>query len=173
MKKIIAIALAVLMLASLATVSFAATDDGGSPLGDVKHTVEITLNLAGDEEFFDKLSVNDGDSVTITAPKKDGYEFVNMVISGDFRQTKVYTTPSVTITPNGDIQVTINYEKKGAEDGGTPIPLIPGNTPSAPAGPVDNSTTSPDTGINVALVALIALLGAFGVAVAAKKLFVK
>ena len=171
MKKIIAIALAVLMLASLATVSFAATSEGESPIGDVKATIEITLNLDGEEEFFDTLSVNKGEAITITAPEKDGYEFKNMVISGDFRQTKVYTTPSVTITPNGDIQVTINYEKKGADDGGTPIPLVPGNTPSTPAGPVDNGPTSPDTGVNVALIVLIALMGICGVAVATKKLF--
>lgn len=171
MKKIIAIALAVLMLASLATVSFAATDDGGSPQGEIKHKIDIALNLDGTSEDYDSMTVNHGESVTITAPEKDGYTYVNMVISGDFRQTKTYTERSVTITPNSDITVVINYTKKSTPAPGGNVHVAPG--PNTPAGPVDSSVTSPDTGVNVALITLIALMGAFGVAVATKKLFVK
>lgn len=151
MKKIFAIALAVLMLAGLATVAFAADSANGT----IYHKVNITLNLNGKTEALDPQTVTDGDSITITAPEREGFTFEKMVISGDFRNEKTYTEKSVTITPLGDIDVVIYYTGSGSTN------------------PGDNGNTSPQTGADYTLAVLVAVIGLFGMAIATKKIFVK
>ena len=156
MKKLLAIALTVLMVFGLATVAFAEN----SATGDTQHNVKIVLNLNGQEKPYSEQTIKHGESVTITAPKEDGFKFVKMTIEGDFtevkRDVKEYTTESVTITPNGDILVTIYYENAGT-----------------PTNPSDDGPTSPATGVNYAFVALAVILGIFGAAVATKKMLEK
>ena len=155
MKKLLAIALTVLMVFGLATVAFAEN----SATGDTQHIVKVVLNLNGNEKFYSEQTIKHGESVTITAPKEDGFKFIRMTIEGDFteakRDLKEYTTESVTITPNGDILVTIYYEKVGAPN------------------PSDDGPTSPATGVNYTFVALAVILGIFGAAVATKKMLEK
>lgn len=161
MKKLIAIALAVLMLAGLSTVAFAID----SPDPNAKHKVTIYLEVNGTESLYKTESVKDGDSIKITAPSIAGQVFVQMTVTGDYheanRATKVYKTSSITIVPEGDIEVVIEYKAVSA----------PGGTVPVPAGPVDNGATSPDTGVNYAFVVLAVLMGVCGIVVSTKKLF--
>lgn len=172
MKKIIAIALAVLMLAGLATVAFAA--DSG--MGDVKHNIKITKSLAGKMQTPKTVQVNDGETYTIVAEDVDGYTFKQMTITGEYtrssRNSEVTTERTVTILPTGDVDVIIEYVKNGSNQTAT---LEPGTVPSpaAPSGPVDEGATSPDTGVNFALIVLAVAMGVCGVAVASKKVFEK
>lgn len=156
MKKVLAIVLAIVMLAGLATVAFAE----GSPVGDVKVSITITLMLGNTKETLPVIEVNDGDSYTITAPEREGYTFEKMTIEGEFteakRQTKEYTVPSVTITPESDITVVITYKATGGGSGSG-----------------DSGDTSPDTGVDFTVGILAVLMGLFGVAIATKKLFEK
>lgn len=155
MKKLIAIALAVLMLAGLATVAFAADSPGGSTY----HKITITLNIAGKTQSLAPQQCEDGNSVTIEAPAQEGYTYDYMTISGDFeeatRMTKTYTQSSVTITPKSDIDVVIYY--KGAGNNGNN----------------DSGNESPNTGVNYAPAILLAVMGLFGMAIATKKILVK
>lgn len=145
MKKVIAIALAVLMLSGLATVVFAEN----SPSADVYHSVTIKEDY-GDKTEEHVESVKDGDSITVTAEKKEGYEFVEIIVNGEH-----HAVDSVTFTPDGDTVVTIVYKAVTSDK--------PGDT--------DNGNTSPDTGVDFALIALVAIFGFCGAVVATKKLF--
>ena len=182
MKRILAIALAILMLAGLATVAFAddattETQDpnGLSAVGNVKYLVEVNLDLAGSIKLQERAEVNDGESYTIVAPDVAGYTFVKIIVDGEFeeasRQTKEYTSKSVTITPTGDVNVIIEYVKNATNNGPAQPADLGGDNAAAPAGPVDNSNTSPDTGVNFALIALVMMMSVCGIAVATKKLF--
>ena len=182
MKKILAIALAVLMIACLATAAFAEdapteTQDpnGNSAGGNIRRVITITLDLDGQEELYDEAVVNDGDTYTIVAPEKAGYTFVKIVVEGEFedatRRTQEYTSKTATIKPLGDINVIIEYVKAAVSNGAaaTPGPIGGNAAADAPAGPVDNSATSPDTGVNFALIALVVMMGVCGITVAARK----
>ena len=177
MKKMIAIALAVLMLAGLATVAFAS--EYPSPDTSVVHAITIYKVLDGDEQLAETLSVHEGESVTITAPEVAGYVYQRMTIEGNFIRTRNFedtTDKSVTITVyDSDITVMMYYAKKGTEGGAKPAdPSTVGPTGAdTPAGgPVDNGATSPDTGVNFALIALVIAMSVCCV-IASKKVMEK
>lgn len=156
MKKILAIALAVLMLAGLATVAFAANSPGGT----VYHKITITLSFGnGTTKTIEPQQARDGEPYTIVAPTQEGSEFDYMTIDGDYddvaRSPKTYTESSVTIIPHGDLNVMVYYKN------------------ASPVNPEDHGNTSPETGANYAMVILAICLGVFGVALSTKKLFVK
>ena len=173
MKKMIAIVLAVLMLAGLATVAFA-TDGVDSPGGETKFKISITLHYGGNTKEL-PVEVSKGGSYTVNAPAVAGYVFSYMTLEGDYtragRKSETLYTPTATLSNIlSEIKVDIYYELGSGSD-----VLLGQNeepTPETPAGPVDEGATSPDTGLNFALIALVAVMGVCGV-VASKKVFEK
>ena len=164
MKKIIAIALAVLMLVGLATVAFA--ED--SPVAAIKHKVTIILVFPDGSTRSDGVYiVDDGDSFSYTAKVMvEGHYFTYMTVEGEWRTFMKTYSRNVSFTPTSDVLITVYYQDPSS-------PIEPEPVTPAPAGPADNSATSPDTGVNFAQIALAVLIGLFGVVVSVKKLFVK
>ena len=154
MRKIFALMLAVLMLASFATVAFAQD----SPTGEKKHDVDIIHEYPTGSEDMPTITVGDDDTITVSAKEKDGFTFDSFVIEGDYEVVKKNGNTWV-IRAKSDLKIHVRYSGKSS------------STPTKPAvKPVDNKPTSPKTGDNTAMVVVMMLVAMGGIALASKKL---
>ena len=147
MRKVIVLLLAVLLLGSLATASFAAP----SSEAPVEFKIEIIYEF-NPPEHGGVVVVKEGEEYTLVPKYRDGYEFDKYEIEGKYTIVKT-DGDKLTIVAQGDLVVHVRYK-------GTPRVTVP----------VDHGSTSPHTGDNNLIVMALLLLGLGGVLFSVKKL---
>ena len=151
MRKFVAILLAVVIVASLATAVFA----GPSTETDTKWRVDVVYDL---EEPKDggTWEVKDGDQWTFTAEDQEGYEFEDFEIvvegEGDYELVSK-DGKTITLIPKGHIIVHVKFKNTTPEDK-----------------PVDDKPDSPPTGTILPFVIIAMVIGMAGVVLSTKKL---
>ena len=105
MKKIISIALVMLMVFALSTVTFSAL---GSPEPTTKYNISVGTEGDG-TAAADKKGVVEGDTVTLSATEGDGY-FTKWIIKGSYKSvTGDEYSATFTIMPTSDIDAVASF----------------------------------------------------------------
>ena len=159
MKRIITIALVIVMIFALAVPVFAES----SPQPKEKYSINVTyspadgsMGEAGSDKNQIIIDPSDDGLVTLTAVPKDG-KFSRWDIKGEYDIVEGdLTTPKIVIRPHSDITANAIFEKDGK-------PATP-DTPSSSGG---GSGTSPKTGdplyLIIAFTVLALGMGAFAI----------
>ena len=154
MKKIVSLMLALLLVAGVSVVAFAA----GSPVQPATK-FEVAVSNANSNNGTVEKVVNEDGTITLTVKLADGAKFAKWVINGDYEIVEgSLTSTTIKIKASADLKVEASYEGS--------------NTTAEPADSTDDSangsSVSPKTGAPVASVAVV-LFAAAGVAVVSKK----
>lgn len=150
MRKVFALLLTVLLLGSLATFAFA-SDGNPSQVIVPKFSIEIIYDFETPEDGG-TVTVDQGTEYTLTPKEKEGYEFEDYVITGEYTLVSKDGSTWVIIALS-DLVIHVKYKDV------TPTPK-----------PIDDNPVSPRTGVNVVLYTAMILLGLFGVAYVTRKL---
>lgn len=146
MKKILSIGIVLVMMLTMAIGTFAATVE--SPVGDEEYLVEVERGTTGGT-----VAVKDnGDGTyTITATPDSTHQFVRWDIVGQYEIVSGSVTSNVmVIKPLSDIKATGSFNGTTVDNG-------------------DHGNTSPETGVNVAPVVIIAVVATLGAAYCTKR----
>lgn len=176
MKKIFAVLLVALL--TLSSVGVMATP---SPSADKLHKVTVngddvkknggTVKVDGGKIIVSKGVVKEGKKVTLKAKADKGKKFSKWEIDGDFTIVSgSLTSDSITIIPNGDIDVDATFDPVKGGKGEGESKLVKPEDESGIQAP-DNSNISPKTGDvdDVAPIAAILLLSVSGLAAYKKR----
>ena len=155
MKKIIALVLTVVMLASLTATVFA-RDWIISPIKQEWNVKVVVKDDKGGTATSSAVSVNDGDTVVIKAKPDDGFTFGGWTFTGDFDWVSGDANSlEIVIRPKGDVVFTATFNGQGPKK--------------------DNGGTSPVTGYNteaaIAFMSVVVLVSVAAVAYTGKKYF--
>ena len=163
MKRIISVALALVMIFALAA-TFAAKD---SPSGDEYYLITVTYEPSdgslgtakGDKDKVKVGSEGDDSTVTLTAEKKNNGEFTGWTIDGKYEIVSgSLTSETLVIRPLSDIKAVAKFTKPGTPD----------SSSSKQSGNEDK--TSPKTGDPLWIVLGLAVLALGAGALAVKKI---
>lgn len=157
MKKIIALIITVLLISAVSVCAFA-TEDVVSPTDAPIFNIDLISYDSGVAENIPVDPVQEGDTITLTAPESDG-EFVGWTIVGDYELVAgTLEDEVITIRPLSDLQIVANYSH--------------GTTPG---GDIDDGDNSPQTGDDMLFIVIAALFvfGGIGCVFAGKKLLAK
>ena len=137
MKKFFAIAIAVLLIAVSAFPAFASNVVSPVPT-KANYIVETEEEEGGhiDVDYKTGVDENGNQTVVITAVPKDGYEFKEWIINGQYTTNGSLTSAVLEMIISSDMKVKAVYAKKGE---------APTEKP-ADNKVVDNGTKSPQTG---------------------------
>ena len=144
MKKCIAIAIAVLLLAVSVLPAFAENID--SPHATkANYIVEVEEEEGGHVDVDYKTGVDDdgNQTIVITAVPKDGYTFAGWIINGSYTTNGSLSDAVLELIISGDISVRATYSKNA--EGSTSPSETPTQAPTE-SRVVDDSTKSPQTG---------------------------
>ena len=180
MKKLLAVMLALVLVASMSVMAFATEGETiPSPTDAPVFDVDFTTNESDTPVEVPVEAVVQGEELTLTAPVSEDKEFVGFVIVGEYEvisgaeyivetvdgaiSLKIPGGCSIVIVPKGDIKVEAHYTSETTTE------------PTQPTEPDDDDGDSPQTGDDTLLiwVAVIAILGVAGCALAVKKLSAK
>lgn len=163
MKKMISVALAIVMIFALAA-TFAAKD---SPVGKDYYSIDVgyspadgSLGTASGDKSSVKISAPDEDgNVTLTAVSKDKGVFSKWNIKGDYEIVSGKLTDSViVIKPKSDVEAIAEF-------------TAPGSSPDQkPTEKPNDSKTSPKTGDPMWIILGLAVLALGAGAIAVKKI---
>jgi len=160
MKKLITVALVIVMIFSLSVTVFAADYDSPQPKETYSIAVSYSpadgsLGVASSDKNQVTIDSEDG-KVILTATVKDG-KFNRWDIKGEYEIVEgSLTSPKLVIIPKSDISANAIFEKDGKPA-----------TPDSPSSSSDSGSTSPKTGDPLYLIigfAVLALgVGAFAI----------
>lgn len=109
MKKLLSVLIAVVMVSSIMTVAVFAE----YPSPSNNYTVEVSSNNSSyGTASADKLTVPQGETVTLTASPETGYRFVNWTLQSGTVAEVSYdaTSASLTVTPTSDVKFVATFE---------------------------------------------------------------
>ncbi len=177
MKKLIAIMLALLLVASFSVTAFATEEeDNPSPTDTALIVVNFDSNYSGEMADVSEESYPLGSEITVVAPESE-YEFIGFTVEGEYEvvsggqyiqgapSTRAGGSPSLTVVANSDLKIVALYNVEEEEE----------TEPTTATQPDDEEGDSPQTGDSM-LVYCIAgalIIGMIGFAVAGKKLLSK
>lgn len=162
MKKLIAIAAVLLIIAVSIVPAFAANVDSPTATSaNYQITIVPGPGGGGSYEFTSDVDDNGNQTVHVIAKPNEGYTFTGWTIEGDYTTNGKLTDKELDLTIHGDIKLIPNYSKNGE------------NTSTDTK--VDTGTKSPKTGYSAStIVALsVASLAVVGLIILAKKRKVK
>lgn len=156
MRKFLSILMTVLLLGSLSICAFAAPSPTDAPIFNIVYYSYED----GTQQQIAIDPVENGETVQITANTSGDRAFTGFAIQGQYELVSgTLTDATIVIRPLSDLVITANYE----------------NTTPSTNTPVDNGSTSPQTGDSMLIlfVALAVVFGAAGCVVATKRLRAK
>lgn len=177
MKKLFAILLALLLVASFSVTAFATEEEGEeilSPTDVGKIEVDFDSWHPGKIADVSEESVDKGSTVTIVAPESE-YEFLGFTVEGEYEvvsgaeyileaaPTRTGERPTIVLIANSDLKIVAHYD------------ITEETEPTTATQPDDEEGDSPQTGDSM-LVYCIAgalIIGVVGFAFAGKKLLKK
>ena len=143
MKKIFAIAIAVVLIAVSALPVFAAPVISPSAT-TANYIINIPDDIEGGSATVDVITDVDEDGnevIVIRGVPEDGYDFAGWEIDGEFIPHGDLTDIELELIISGDVKVVPKFVKKGES-----VPTSPTGTPGSGEKVVDGGSKSPQTG---------------------------